>query len=310
MAKTIIVVGATGFIGRNLCAVAGQRGVRVLGVARREQAVEGCERVVPMSALRDLGPLPADTVLCHVAAARYDAQRFQETQVEAMNVNVALANDIYAYCVEAGIREVRVASSSAVYPAGVDIMDDSEPLDLNRPPHKGENLYAWSKRWTEVVGGIYAERFGINTVAFRLSNPYGPFDSTDLKAAHVAPAFAMKAISPTPEFEVLGNPDAERDFIFSEDVADVFLRSMEWQGRNDVFNLCSGRTTSMRTLAETALQAAGSDKPIVVAGTPGGVAVRRLTADRLRAAFGIDQFTPLLEGMRKTVEWYGNALSH
>lgn len=309
MSRTVIVVGATGFIGRNLCRAAAERGLRVIGVSRSgDTAVEGCERVIALDGMDRLAPLPADTALFHVAAARYDATRFQDMQVETLNANAELATRIYAFCAAHGIREVRLASSSGVYPAGVAVMDDAVPLDLNAPPHKGEAFYAWSKRWSEIVATLYAERFGISTVAFRLSNPYGPFDSTDLKAAHVAPAFVMKALSDSPSFELLGNPDAERDFIYAGDVADVFLRSLDWQGRSDVFNLCTGETTSMRVLAETALKAAGADKPIVLAGTPGGIAVRRLTADRLRAAFGIERFTPLLDGLTKTAEWYRHAL--
>lgn len=309
MSRTIIIVGATGFIGRNLCRAAAERGHRVIGVSRSGGGAEGCERVVALDALEGI-ETPADAALFHVAAARYDAAGFQQMQVETLNANVALANRIYAFCAERGVREVRVASSSGVYPAEATVMDDSLLLDLNAPPHKGEAFYAWSKRWTEVVGQLYAERFGVNTIAFRLSNPYGPYDSTDLRAAHVAPAFAMKAISSAPAFEILGNPNAERDFIYVGDVAEVFLRSLEFQGRNDAFNLCTGETTSMRRLAETALLAAGVDKPIVLSGAPGGVAVRRLTADRLRDAFGISQFTPLLDGMRETIAWYRHVLAH
>ena len=94
MSQTLVVIGATGFIGRNLCQLAGRRGFQVIGVSREPQEVEGCSQVLPLARLSDLLPLPAETVLYHVAAARYNAIRFQETQVETMSVNVALANDV------------------------------------------------------------------------------------------------------------------------------------------------------------------------------------------------------------------------
>ncbi|WP_353862030.1 NAD(P)-dependent oxidoreductase [Azospirillum formosense] len=311
MSRTVIVVGASGFVGRHLVDALVARGHRAIGVNRSGAPVPGCERTVAFDRLSDLPSLPGDTALFHVAAYRYDAQAFQTAQSDILAVNSALANRVYAFCVERGIREVRLASSSAVYPANVPVMDDSQPVDLNAPPHAGEAFYAWSKRWSETVARLHAERFGISTVAFRLSNPYGAYDATELSAAHVAPAFVIKVLSDSPTFEVLGNPAAvERDFIYAGDVAEVFVRSLDWSGRSDAFNLCTGATVSLLTLAETVLAVAGVDKPIVSTGgnAGAGVSVRRLTGERLREAFGVVP-TPLADGLKPTIDWYRHALA-
>jgi len=313
MSGTVIVVGVGGFVGRHLADALVGRGYRVLGVSRSGAPVPGCDLVVPIERFGELPDRTETVALFHVAAHRYDATAFQSAQSEILSVNSALAERVYAFCVERGIREVRLASSSAVYPAGTPIMDDGVPLDLNAPPYPGEAFYAWSKRWTEIIARLHAERHGINTIAFRLSNPYGPYDATTTAAAHVAPAFVMKALSDAPNFEVMGDPAAvERDFIYAGDVAEVFVRSLDLVGRNDAFNLCTGSTVSLLTLARTALAAAGVDKPIVsVGGGTGagaGVSVRRLRGDRVRDAFGVTP-TPLLDGLKSTIDWYRHALA-
>jgi nucleoside-diphosphate-sugar epimerase len=142
----------------------------------------------------------------------------------------------------------------------------------------------------------------------RLSNPYGPYDSTNPAKAHVAPAFVMKALSAEPVFEIRGDASVARDFTYVGDVVEVIERTLCWRGRHETFNLCTGRTTTLRELAETVMRIAGVEKPIR-AGAPGafGPAKRISRGERIRAATGIE-FRTLEDGLRPTVEWYRHAL--
>ena len=203
-----------------------------------------------------------------------------------------------------------MASSVAVYPAGLPLMDDAAPVDLNAAPHPNEAFYAWSKRWGEITAGLYAERYGVATVAFRLSNPYGPFDAVDPAAAHVLPAFVMRALEPGDRFALRGDPYVERDFIYVQDVVEVFEKSLAWRGRNDAFNLCRGETTTLYDLAHAVLRAAGARKTIETEAdfAPAAVRVRRSANRRVREAFGLESFTSLDDGLKATADWYRGAL--
>ena len=182
-------------------------------------------------------------------------------------------------------------------------------MDLNAKPHASEMGYAWSKRWAEICAEIYRDRYGINTLTFRLTNPYGPYDCTNLDQAHVAAAFVLKALSPSPTLEIKGNPKGERDFVYAADIAEVFARSLDRRGQHDHFNVAYDETTSIEDLARTTLEAAEVNKPIVVGtGSASDVAVRRPTGQKLKTAFELPDFTPLLEGLRRTVRWYRNDL--
>ena len=67
----------------------------------------------------------------HVAAFRYFASRFAHQQADIVAANLSLTDLVYRFALQRGISEVRVASSSAVYPAVSPVLDDTMPIDLN-----------------------------------------------------------------------------------------------------------------------------------------------------------------------------------
>jgi nucleoside-diphosphate-sugar epimerase len=183
-------------------------------------------------------------------------------------------------------------------------------VDLNRLPNPNETFYGWSKRWAELLGQLYAEKYGIATLSFRISNVYGPHDSTDIGNAHVLPAFVMRALQPAPDFEIKGNPDVERDFIYVSDVCEIFESSFARRGETGALNLCTGQTTSLRDLALTILRLTGEVRPLVTsAAAVQGVAARRSPNRRLRETFGKNTFVSLEDGLRQTLEWYRHELT-
>jgi len=308
----VVVFGAGGFIGRNIVdALAGR--TEVIGITRTGRAVPGCGRTVAAEEVDALPALPPRTAIIHVAAYRYYASRFAREQAEILSVNTALTDLVYRLALSRGVSEIRAASSAAVYPAGWAVQDDTRALDLNDWPHDGEAAYAWSKRWGEITAELWHRRAGVNTVSIRLTNPYGPYDTLDESEAHVATAFAIRALGDAPDFAVRGDPDAERDFVYAGDVAATFAASLSLSGVNTAVNCAFGQTARVVDLAAAAMRAAGTQRPIRTQPPPPGantgVRVRRATAARLRALLpGLPAFRTLDEGMVDTVNWYRNAL--
>ena len=307
--EAVVVFGASGFIGRNIVDALAGRVETLVGVTYSSLAVPGCTAVFTMDCLGDIPALPRETVIINAAAVRYDPRTFREEQSAILQANVEITNAMYRFCVARGLSEVRLASSVAVYPASSGVLSDEQPVDLNGWPHAGEAAYAWSKRWAEISAEVHRRQCGVNTIAFRLSNPYGPYDTADVAAAHVATAFVIRALAPGDTFEILGNAGAERDFVFAGDVAATFVASLAERGRSDAYNLGFGETATIRALAEAALRAAGASKQIVVGtAADAGVNVRRVTARRVREAFPLPPFADLAQGLAATVKWYRDAL--
>jgi len=309
MSAPVVIFGATGFIGRNLTAYLKGTRERIVAVSRNGGPVDGATECVAIRDIDSISPLPKGTIAINVAAYRYDASRAASLHSDILVTNTAIVNRFYEFCLALSIREVRAASSVAVYPANRDVLDDLIPVDLNSPPNPSETFYAWSKRWGEVVADLYREKYGISTLSFRLSNPYGPHDSLDEKQAHVLPAFVIRALRTRGDFEIRGSPDVERDFIYVGDVCDVFARSLSAEGQHGAMNLCSGKTTTLREVAETIFRVTGQRRQIVSAhASAQGVAVRRSTNATVIEQFGKSDFCDLADGLTPTISWYAGAI--
>ncbi|MGA0608384.1 NAD-dependent epimerase/dehydratase family protein [Phenylobacterium sp. VNQ135] len=304
----IVLVGATGFLGRNVLDALVADGRDVVAVSASGAQPPGARTGLTLDELESYQGLSEQPVLVNVAARRYDARTFSAEQDLILSQNLALVQRVYEICARRGIREIRQASSVAVYPADRQLLSDEQPLDLNAAPHPGEAFYGWSKRWGEILAGLHRQRHGASTVSFRITNPFGPHDTLDAGAAHVATAFVLRALEPGPEFPLRGG-HIERDFIYAGDVAAAILATLDWRRRQEVYNLGRGENTTLAELARAVLAAAGSDKRIVADEAPAsGPAARRITADRIRADVPV-VWRSLDEGLALTVEWYRRALA-
>src|SRR5579859_3657583 len=141
LTEAVVLFGAGGFLGRNLVAAFAGQVPFLYGVTASGRAVPGTTETFACARIAEIPPLPAETVVVNVAARRHDARRFAREQSAILAHNSEIATRIYEFCVARGIREVRLASSSAVYPAEWDVLDDERPLDLAAPPHEGEAGY-------------------------------------------------------------------------------------------------------------------------------------------------------------------------
>jgi nucleoside-diphosphate-sugar epimerase len=309
----VVVFGASGFIGRNVVDALRDKVELLIGVNSSGRPVPGCHQTFRADNLAELPALPADSAIVDVAAFRYFASIFGKQQSEILAANQRITELVYRLALEREIAEVRAASSSAVYPASWDLLDDARPLDLNDWPHPGEAAYAWSKRWGEISAELWRRRAGINTISLRLTNPYGPHDTLDETQAHVATAFVLRALGEAPEFEIRGDPDAERDFVFSGDIALAFVESLRLRGVQAAVNCAAGRTTTVRRLAEAAMEAAGRLRPVRLVSPPPdgarGVKTRRATGARLREVIpSLPPFRSTDQGLEATIDWYRDAL--
>ena len=197
---------------------------------------------------------------------------------------------------DAGVRRVVFASSGAIYGAL-----SEQPVNEEMIPNP-DSPYAVSKWSAEQYVHTIGHLWGIETVALRIFNAYGPRQSLPVSHAPVVPRFLRQALSGG-SLVLFGNGNQTRDFIYVSDVVAALLRAAQAKQVNrKVINVGSGCETSIARLAALVEEVTGhSTNRISSTSRPGGV--QRLVADisRARRLLGWEPQTTLADGLARTV---------
>jgi UDP-glucose 4-epimerase len=143
---------------------------------------------------------------------------------------------------DAGIKRVVFTSSGAIYGR-----QSRQPVSESDMPHP-DSPYAVSKWAAEQYIHTIGELWGIETVALRIFNAYGPGQHLPVSHAPVVPRF-LQAITSGGSVVIFGNGQHSRDFVYVADVVDALLGAATAVKVNrKVLNIGSGRETTLEEL--------------------------------------------------------------
>ena len=116
------------------------------------------------------------------------------------------------------------------------------PIDEKHPTEPLVS-YGITKLAIEKYLLMYQRLHGIKAVILRVSNPFGDRQRIETAQGAVA-AFLSKALRSMP-IEIWGDGSVQRDYLYIGDVADAFARAVAYDGPHSVFNISSGKGTSL-----------------------------------------------------------------
>ena len=190
----------------------------------------------------------ADYVL-HQAAQVSVAQSVQDPE-QTMRTNVQGTENILEAALQAGVKKVVLASSSAVYGNGTQCpYKETASLEFKSP-------YALSKYLGEKLCRHYTEVFGLHTVILRAFNIFGPRQNIHTAYAAVVAKFMQIAREGVP-FPIDGDGTQQRDFVHVRDVVQANLLAITKGRAGEAYNVASGKTYSLLQLAELIEKIAG-----------------------------------------------------
>jgi nucleoside-diphosphate-sugar epimerase len=301
-----VVTGGAGFIGSSLAEFLLLRGGSVLVfdslvAGRRDRIPHGAEVVV--GDIRDEAALRsafrgADVVF-HQAALG-SVPRSVEAPGLSHEVNAGGTLSVLQAALGADVRRVVAASSSSVYGgASRGPVGEEEPLRPRSP-------YAASKVAAEAYLHAFTETYGLETVALRYFNVFGPGQRSDGPYAAVVPRFVTSTLRGEP-VTIYGDGAQTRDFTFVSDVVDfnvIAAMAPAEAVAGKAFNVGSGKGTSIRALLEAVERAVGSNRVPEMAPPRSGDVRNSLAAiDRARS-LGYTPSVDVEEGIRRTVAWF------
>ena len=303
--KRYLVTGGAGFIGSHLVRALLEQGdfVRVLdnfSTGRREN-VEGLKVEVLEGDLRDSAKV-AEAVngidfVFHEAAFVSVPQSMHDP-LPCFEINQRGTEILLEAARQAGVKRVILASSAAVY-GDLDIM----PLEEHFPLHP-LSPYAVSKRVDELYAEMYTRSFGLEVVALRYFNVYGPRQRPDSMYAAAVPIFARRLMDGKP-VTIYGDGGQTRDLIYVGDIVRANLAaSAHPNAPGQVFNICTGDETRIIDLIEVLMDLFPS-APAPQFAPPRSGDIYRSVGSPKKAAdlLGFKPQASLPDGLKSVVDW-------
>lgn len=298
--QRIVVTGGAGFIGSHLVDALVQAGARVTvydnftsGFEANLAKVEGDVEVVRGDILdaEALNRVVSGADAIAHQAAQLEIIKCIETPVEDLRSNAEGTLNVLEAARRNDVGRVVWASSACVYGQAQTVPEsETHPRVPNWP-------YGISKLAAEQYARLYHDYYGFDTVGLRYSIVYGPREWY----GRVMTAYLRRALDGEPP--VIWGGTQQRDFVYVEDVVrmNVACLAAKTPLGNQVFNVSTGRGTSIRELAELVSQTFGLSAPIVEDIAEGEVS--NLVAGRMRLPAELQRMVLDPTAAREAVGW-------
>ena len=237
-------------------------------------------------------------VVFHQAAIRI-TQCAEEPRL-ALEVLVDGSYNIVEAAAREGVRKVVAASSASVYGLATEF-----PTTERHHPYANDTLYGASKTFNEGLLRSFHAMYGLDYVALRYFNVYGPRMDVHGLYTEVLVRWMERISEGLPPL-IFGDGSQTMDFVYVDDIARANILAATADVTDDVFNVASGVETSLAGLAEKLLEVMGSDLSIEFGPARAVNGVTRRLADTSRASeqIGFEAHVSLEEGLTGLVTWW------
>ncbi|MEJ7826476.1 MAG: SDR family oxidoreductase [Solirubrobacteraceae bacterium] len=252
---------------------------------RVHNAVRGCDAVLHQAALPSVPRSIADPLTSHATNA-----------TGTLNVLLAARDE--------DVRRLVFASSSSVYGA-VEGLPKRETM-----PTMPISPYGTAKLAAESYCRSFHEVYGLETVALRYFNVFGPRQDPNSEYAAVIPKFiAAYAAGRAPT--IYGDGEQSRDFTYVDNIVDANLAALDAPGVSGrVFNVACGERITLNHLASELRAEMGVDvEPTHGPARPGDILHSLADVQRAREELGYEPRIGFSEGLRRTLEYFAQGSS-
>ncbi len=313
--RSVLVTGATGFLGGWLTTELLRRGASVVALVRdhvpqsmfmakglRDQAA------VVQGSLDDLHLLSRTIAEYEIESVFHLAAQSivgvaMKNPIATLETNVAGAWNVLEACRLGGVKQVLVASSDKAYGTQIEL-----PYSEDHPM-QGKHPYDVSKSCGDLIATMYSVSYGLPVCITRCANLYG---GGDLNFNRLIPGIIRSCLTEQP-FIIRSDGKFVRDYLYVEDAASAYIQLAESMAEKpelhgEAFNISAGvRATSME-IVEAVLRAVDQrDLPIQVLNQASHeIREQYLDGSKFRAMTGWTPVYALDSALEKTIGWYRN----
>lgn len=302
-----LVTGGAGFIGSHIVRTLLEQGMEVKildnfstgkreNIADFEKQIELIEGDL-LDASKVNEAVRGVDIIFHEAAFVSVPQSMDEPQ-NCFDVNVTGTSMLFDAARRAGVKRAVFATSAAVY-------GDSTEMPLTEEtPLRPLSPYAASKRVDEIYGQLYTTSFGLDVVALRYFNVYGPRQRPDSMYAAAVPIFIRRLLDGK-GVTIYGDGGQTRDLINVRDVVRANLVASEHPAApGQIFNICTGIETRIIDLVEVLQDLFPSAPAPTFAPVRSGDIYRSIGSPQKAAdLIGFRAEVTLDQGLKEAAEW-------
>ncbi len=291
--RTVLVTGASGFIGSHLCDRLNELGAEVHGVSRKPRNDGAVFRwwqaeLEDEIATRRLVESVAPDIIFHLASL-VSGKREIEYVIPTLQSNLLSTVNLLVSATGSGCQKIVLTGSLEEVEGDVASATPASP-------------YAAAKGAASEYARMFHALYQTPVITARLFMVYGPDQKDHAKLVPYVTLSLLRGQSP----QLMGGT-REVDWIYVDDVVDAYLALANTQGiEGETMDVGSGKLTSVRQVVE---QLVDVIEPAV---QPGFGSVEDRPLERVRVAdtsyamelTGWKPMTTLPEGLKKTVDWY------
>jgi UDP-glucuronate 4-epimerase len=331
MSKTVLVTGASGFIGFHLSKKLLSLGYQIVGIDNLNNYYEVSLKEARLHQLKEQEHFKFHQLdICDRSAVQQIFARYQFDIVVNLAAQAGVRYSIenpYAYidsnisgfinilegCRHNKVKHLVFASSSSVYGANTNM-----PFSVHDNVDHPISLYAATKKANELMAHTYSHLYGLPTTGLRFFTVYGPWGRPDM-----ALFLFTKAILEDRPINVFNHGKMRRDFTYIDDIVEGIMRVMEntatgnpdWSGNNPdpgtskapykIYNIGNNQPVELLHFIETIEKNLGKTAtknflPL----QDGDVPETYANVDDLINDVGFKPNTSIEVGIKNFVEWY------
>ncbi len=311
--RRALVTGGAGFLGSHLCERLLSEGYRVLCMDNlRTGSFDNVAHLLGEPTFEYIDHdvstyinVPGELDEIYHFASPASPKDFSRIPIPILKVGALGTHNSLGLARRKGARFM-LASTSEVYG---DPLVHPQPEDyrgnVNQVGIRG--VYDEAKRYAESITMAYHRHHRLDTRIVRIFNSYGPRMRPD--DGRMVPNFIRQALSGRP-LTVHGEGIQTRSVQYVDDLIEGVLRLMRSTETRPV-NIGSPHEMSVREIAEMIIEISGSESELIFEPLPEDDPKRRCPdITRARETLGWEPRTPVREGLKRTVSWFGRTREH
>ncbi|XP_067000136.2 GDP-L-fucose synthase [Anabrus simplex] len=253
------------------------------------------------------------THVIHLAAMVGGLFHNMSHNLDFLRTNIHINDNVLQTSYETGVVKVVSCLSTCIFPDKTSYPID-ETMIHNGPPHPSNFGYSYAKRLIDIANRGYHEQHGCCYTSVVPCNVFGPYDNFSLESSHVIPALIRrmhdlieKDNSEQAEFTVLGSGKPLRQFIYSLDLAKLFLWVLREYNSVEpiILSVDEADEVSISTAAECVAKAFDFRGRLTYDTSKADGQFKKTASNaKLRHHLPDFKFTPFKQAIAETVNWF------